>query len=258
MSKQYQIKLFLRQTSNRLLKEYFNSRNITLKFDFENSKETKIDELFEEIISLDRVTQDKINAEFSRINNLCAEPATKTIIQEAKYNSLDLVEQFESLKGAYDKALWIFLNQDKIFQEAETFVNLSNLPTRFFRKIQNMQNLLNVGYSTKISELESAISFYFKNKEGRGTSCEIDFFERNALKYFFCYPEDYSKNELSWKLKQLELIPVNPAFEIIFIYDEAKQTLDSYFQGDKKTDEELKCIFSNLFLGFDKLPEKKR
>lgn len=104
--------------------------------------------------------------------------------------------------------------------------------------------------------LKSHLSNFFYHKEGRGKACAIDYYERDNKHYFFCYPEDYTRSDLDWQSGSLETLERKPAFELIFIYDKKLMHLDSYFEGDKRTDKAPKKIFCCYVLGFEDLPDK--
>jgi len=52
MSRNYSPKTFLRQTPNRILKEYFHSKKLLQDIDFDNLREMDIDSIYEAMENL--------------------------------------------------------------------------------------------------------------------------------------------------------------------------------------------------------------
>jgi hypothetical protein len=71
---------------------------------------------------------------------------------------------------------------------------------------------------------------------------------RNALDYFFAYPEDYARTSSEWNQGALERRSHKPAFEVIAVYSQGQGTLDIFFHGTIKTVRDLQVIFARVIL----------
>jgi len=256
MSRNYSIRNFLRNAPNSLLKQYLEEKNIKHDIDFTKVKETKTLPLFDLITSIENEKlRHEINTDFQSIFQMSYEGGFKKILETARYAGLDLQPVFEKMNGFYEKTFYVFINHKKIFDDAIRFACTDYLSQKYWRKVKNIRPPTLPDFISKTADLESGISEYFCKTEGRGKSCQVDYYNHGTLHYFFCYPEDYSKSELSWVKGKFSKRFVNPAFEIIFVYDEYNGTLDSYFDGLKKTDTKLKEIFIDKVFGMDEIPE---
>ena len=256
MSRIYSIKGFLRNAPNSLLKQYLEEKKIKHDIDFSKTKETKILPLFTLIIAIENEQlRHEIDSDFQSIFQMSYEGGFKKILETARYAGLDLQPFFETMNGFYEKAFYVFMNHRKIFDDAIRFACTDYLSQKYWRKIKNIKPSKNPDYINKVTDLEAGISEHFCKTEGRGKSCQVDHYNQGNLHYYFCYPEDYSKSELSWVKGIFSKRYINPAFEIIFVYDEYNGTLDSYFDGLKKTDTKLKEIFLNKVFGMDEITE---
>lgn len=256
MSRIYSIRDFLRLAPNYMLKQYMNDNNIKHDVDFEKLTATKIEPLFQAITSIeDDHCRKMVDSDFQSIFQMSYEGGFKKILQSANYAGLDLQPDFEKMNGFYEKVFYVFITHRKLFEDALRFACTDYLKKTYWRKIKNVRPANQPNYEKKTKELESGISQFFRKTEGRGKSCTADHYKQGNLHYYFCYPEDYSKSELSWEKGVFAKRVTNPAFEVIFVYDVISETLDSYFDGQKKTDTKLKKIFLDKVLGIDEIPE---
>lgn len=257
MSRQYSLKKFLRVTPNKLIKEYFDRKNITLGINFDKMKETKVEPLCAAIADIDdEVLRKSIDSDFQDIYRMGFEGGIKRILQTASFQDVELHAAFEDLKGFDDKAFYTFLYHPEIFEFASKFACTEYLPSTRWRKVKNIHPFVKPDYEFKANALAEAISEYFYKAEGRGKSCFADYYNQGSEHFYFCYPEDYSRSEIVWENGNHAKRYSSPSFEVIFVYDEDSETLDSFYSGDAKTDKKLKELFVQSVLGMDKLPDK--
>jgi hypothetical protein len=107
--------------------------------------------------------------------------------------------------------------------------------------------------------LAAEVSAVFMRREGRGAYCSVHQYRRRGKEYYFAYPQDHrtTSNEYD-ENGQWTVRPYNPAFEIIFIHDDAQQKLSIWHQGRKDRVKELQVAFAKAVLGHDILPESPR
>jgi len=257
MTRQYTLRKFLRAASNKLIKEYLDRNNIKVDIDFDSMKETKIEPLFLAIAGFeDESLRNSINNDFQDIYRMGFEGGIKRILQTASFQGVELLSLFEEMNGFDEKAFYTFLNHPEIFEFASRFACTEYLPSTRWRKVINITPFVKPNYEAKAEALAEAISEYFYKAEGRGKSCFADYYNQGNEHFYFCYPEDYSRSEIVWENGNHKKHYSSPSFEVIFVYDEDAQTLDSFYLGDAKTDKKLKELFVQSVFGMDKLPDK--
>jgi len=258
MSRNYSIRNFLRNAPNHLIAQYLESHNIKLNIDFSKLKETNIKQVFDAITAIEDDTQQKqIGSDFQAIFQMSIEGGIKQILKAARFAGVELEPIFEHMQGFYEKAFYTFMYHRDIFEASQRFACTDYLPGRYWRKIKNLKPFIKPDFSNKNNTLADAISTYFKKVDGRGKSCLVDYYPQGNLHYYFCYPEDYSKTELLWENGNFRRRNANHAFEVIFVYDADAESLDSFFDGDAKTDKALKGIFAREVLDIESLPDKE-
>lgn len=259
MTRQYSIRTFLRQAPNDLIEQYLISRNIPHGVDFSALKPMQIDPLFDVVTGIeDAAVHAQVDRDFQAIFLLSFEGGIKTILDTGRFAEIDLQPVFEKMKGHYAKAFYTFLNHYDLFLRAHKLARVEYLPTRYWRKVLNLKPLFPPDYAGKCNDLKAAIIEYFCKTEGRGRACHIDYYQQDNLRFYFCYPEDYSKTDTQWEDGEFKPHYYNPSFEVIFVYDTAACSLDSFFfQSSIKVDKKLKELFAKALLGLDKLPERE-
>ena len=103
-------------------------------------------------------------------------------------------------------------------------------------------------------ELASRIGQYFHRTEGRGKNCVVEAYRRGELDYFFAYPEDYSQQTTEWVNGAFARRPHNPAFEVVYVYDQMAGTLDLNFRGLPKVIEPLQGMFAEAIIKLEEMP----
>jgi hypothetical protein len=103
-------------------------------------------------------------------------------------------------------------------------------------------------------ELASRIGNYFHSTEGRGKNCVVEAYRRGELDYFFGYPEDYSQQSMEWVNGDFARRPHNPAFEVVYVYNQRAGTLDLNFRGLPKVIEPLQAMFAEAILKLKEMP----
>ncbi len=257
MPKQYSLKGFLRNADNKHIETYLSENGIAHNLDFSKIKETKIEPIFNFISELSEEIRQKINNDFQDIYSLSYEGGIKIILDVARLSGKELEPVFDKLNGFYDKSFSTFLEHKGIFQTSLIFSRIDNLSSRYWRKIINLPKF-SINFDNLRSPLSDGLRDYFKSKEGRGHSCEIDYYVRDNFHYFYAEPEDYSRNEIEWVKGERKKRSYSPAFEVVFVYNSKEGSLDTYFEGDAKSCKELQKIFAQVMLGIDKLPEENK
>lgn len=246
-SAEYSPRTFLRQSPNALLARYFHGRDLLTDVDIASLNETDIDQIFEAWMLLPDNACAEIDVDFRDVESLANEVGTRTLLEEARYHGLDLGTAFSEMDGFYDRSLWCFLGHKEIFTTAVRFAEVELLPKRYWRKRQ-VPNLAPQLEGDAIAELESNLSAYYREWEGRGQFCKIDLYRR-ARAYLFAYLPDYGRTDIEWEGSGFSRRRHRPSFEIVFVYSQNEGVLEVCADALKKTRNDLQEIFARVILG---------
>lgn len=255
MARHYSTKSFFRNAPNVLLERYFKQHETLTDLDFVNLKEGNPDALFSAWLALDPKTKQKMDSDFQEIFALSCEKGVKAIIDEAEFHDPDglalFTEWLSEKQNHYDKAFSVFLEYPRYWKAALQFFHADSLSN--WRKRKNMPKVAVQCEEANLNQLATLIANYFHHTEGKGKNCFVDPLRRGKLDYFFAYPEDYSQRSNEWVKDQFEPRPHNPAFEIVYVYDQQEGSLDLHYKGNYKAIEPLQLFFAEAILGFDEL-----
>jgi hypothetical protein len=259
MSRNYARNTFLRQTPNRILKEYFARKGLLGAIDFDSLRETEIEPIAEAFDQLDDKQRTDVEAEFSQVYEMACPLGVQVLIEEAGsvYHKLDWAETFEQMENPYEKALFAFMNDRNVFEIAADLAYMDRMGGW-------KQRYVGEGVTPAVEpqdkeNLAKAVCAFYR-KQGRGRRCKVDNYRReNPERHcYFAYPEDYPATEIGYNDKgEFYRWPIKPAFEVIFVYQPGNGFLYVRAKGKGEDKEKLQEIFCQNILGLDQLPDKK-
>src|SRR5580704_13964674 len=109
MAYHYTLINFVRQASNALLAEYFESKGIDLGIDHKGLKPRNFEPITDAIERLREGEQTEVNRDFQKVAALGDKAGVMQIVQEARFNSLDLATGLQIQKSLLDQAFWTYL-----------------------------------------------------------------------------------------------------------------------------------------------------
>ena len=252
----YDPRKVLRETDNLVLKEFFGREGILGDVDFENRKETEVEDIFEKLLKLEPLAWKKIDSVFRRVYELACENGIIRLIEEAKDFGLKLNEELEELRGKYNKAFRVFMEHPNVFESAEV--------TQFLYSLQGWKQKDGLPKEPpnlnekNIRMLESELRDYFVDKEGRGNRCKVEHHNKGDRTYICAYPENYSMLEISYdKDSQLDRTYRKPVIEIYFLYNDTEGSLSVKTRGGYQKKDDLLRIFIKSILGPEYLPPER-
>lgn len=252
MPSQYAPKHFLRQVHPGLLQRYFSARSALGNLDWASMEEgdTDVEAVFAAWHALPEQTAQEIEQEFRDVHDLASAEGMRTILEEGQYHSTDLTAELDAHSGFIDKVMHVFLNHRRIFNVACYFDHADALSGRSWHKRKEMPRKKPDVSQGVLDQFGEAIKSYFQETQGRGEHCHVDtYFRGRRRNYFFAYPQDYADTYVGYDGDgTFRRRPHNPAFEIVFVYDENEGTLDLFVQGDKKVRQDLQKLFSRIIL----------
>jgi hypothetical protein len=234
----YTLNSFVRQASNGLLADYFEGKSIDLGIDVKSLKPRKFEPIIDATSYLSDEQRATLDRDFREVAGLGNKVGIQQIIDEARFQEVELGDEFCGQPSFVNKSFWAFLNARPVFEAASRFA-VPYLQGRYWKRRLPLTSAPGIDPSDRVAPLEAALSRYFQKEEGRGKACKVEYQARRPLHWFHGFPEDFSTAPLAWSGRDLAPHPYHPAFEVIFVYDEVEGALDIYFEGGKKTVERL-------------------
>ncbi|MGD1041496.1 MAG: hypothetical protein ABR913_00365 [Sedimentisphaerales bacterium] len=260
MSRNYAPKAFLRQTPNRILKEYFHRKNLLGEIDFDTLGETEIDTIYAAMENLPDKERNSVEADFRQINEMSCEVGVRVLIEEAEsvFHKLNVSANLAGMKNHYERAFWIFLNHPEVFGIACDLAYMDGLGSWRSHKV-------GAGIAPAVTEqdkgkLAEGVSKFYQ-KQGRGKRCHVDNYLRQQPERhcYFVYPEDFATTEIGYDDKgEFYHRLRKPAFEVIFVYRPDSGVLEVSAKGKKEEIAELQEIFCKTILGLEGLPNLEK
>lgn len=256
MAVHYQPKTFLRQTSNRILKEYFERFEGFKDFDWDQITEHEIDGTYACWQGLPEDQRLEVERTFEDVEGIANEEGMKALLDEGTFHELDLGPELGQQKSYRDKALRVAIRHPRVFEVAKTIHRAHTLSTRYWKHRGNMPRVEPNVSPEAVARFGQAISDYFQRAEGRGQQCTVDAYLRlKRYHYFFAYPDNYADTYMGHVQGQFIRRPQRPTFEIVFLYDPVDATLDVYAHGGKDVQRELEILFCRTLLEQELPPE---
>ena len=199
--------------------------------------------------------QDDISEEFQSLYSRTDDGGfVKAILDEAKFHGIDpdLPERFHEMRSHLERAFWVFLHRkEQYWDGANVFWRVDKLAPGQWQKRGKLPARPGPLDDSAVENLRQALIEYFKTNEARGRNCQIEAYRRDAAEIFYAYPEDYKKTVSEFIGDKLEKRTIQPAFEIIFVHNDDRRTLDIHIEGDSATTAKLQVIFARSVLGED-------
>jgi hypothetical protein len=249
MSEPYSPKQFFRNVYNIFLIQYFEKNNIDFPLDLYAIKEKQVDVIFDAFLTLDDNTRHKIESDFQKIHALATDAGIISLIEEAKeFENHQFIDSLQGISGLHGKAMWAFNDSPEYWQGASMLYQTRIIPSSYWTKINQLPELEQPFTNNDIELLAQAIGEYFFKNEGRGKQCKIDHYKRGKNDYFFAFPEDFAKTAIEWVDNDLQSLPHQMAFEIVFVHCEHMATLDLYARKNAKNIPHLQELFALYIL----------
>lgn len=249
MAEPYSPKQFFRNVYNIFLIQYFEQNNIDFPLDLYAIEEKQVDVIFDAFLTLDDNTRHKIESDFQKVHALATDAGIISLIEEAKeFENHQFIDSLQGISGLHGKAMWAFLDSPEYWQGASMLYQTRIIPSSYWTKINQLPELEQPFKGNDIELLAQAIGEYFFKNEGRGKQCKIDQYKRGKNDYFFAFPEDFAKTAVEWVDNDLQSLPHQMAFEIVFMYCEHTATLDLYARKNAKSIPQLQELFALYIL----------
>jgi hypothetical protein len=253
----FNAKRVLRQTSIALLRQLVTEHAGVLSISWDQLAQTQIDGLFHALQTLPEGPREEIEAILRDLDDIAHEDGIRVMIEEGDFRGVDIHGQFEVMQSQFDQAAWVLLHHPQIWSAAMTFARADGLPGgRSWRRRSGLPAVVPKTDDAHKAALASALSAFFREREGRGHHAHVDHIHREGqLDYFHVYLSDYAATHINFDDQgQLCRTPERRVFEVVFAYSRNSGTLDLFAKGGSKVVESLQQIFCRVILGAELPP----
>jgi len=262
MASNFDPKRVLRQISNDLLKDLFESHHHELELPWDQLDETEVDPIFHAWQDLPEADCRAIEIVLHEINDMAqGDEGTRAICEEAiRQDRQDLVDELDGYESRHDKAVWTYIKATDVWSLAVRFARADSLSRgRYWIKRCGLPAIEPNVRRENTMKLEEALSAFFLATQARGRHCHIEHYVRaSGLDYFFAYLDDYADIYVTLdEVGAFDRRPERRAFELVMVYDRTHGTLDMYVRGGKKVYIPLQEIFCRVILGEEIGPENR-
>ncbi len=250
-------KAFLRHAPNRLLRQFFEKREELANFDWKSLKtESQIEPLYEAMLQMPDASRQVVEGIFRQINNLSHQAGIETLLGEAEHQLLDLRPAFDQMKGFEEKGLWTQIHHEKVVRVAGYFQHADFLNTGSWKTRTGIPGIVPLVLPDDLKRLEQELSKFYLAKEGRGKHCKAENYLRNRrFHYYFVYLQDFGEIYTGYDTKgEFERKMHQPAFEVVFRYDDKDGVLETFAKGTKDFVESVQEMFCKTILQCDLPP----
>jgi hypothetical protein len=248
------IRQFLRRAPREWMKRYFRKLDVLGDFNWDSITIRNIEPLFDAWNALDEAIKVRMGEDFNHLH-LLGTPVGKTaIIDEAQFHPVPdpstVAPALAQLPDPLSCAFWTFLERPDLWNGAILFSVADLKPKRWWKKRLYLPKLGREPTRGDAGALAAAVSEVFMRREARGAHCVVYPYRRRNKEYYFTYPQDHRSTSNEYDDEgQWTKRPYNPAFEVIFIHDDAEQSLMIWHQAPVDRIKDLQVAFAEAVLG---------
>jgi len=262
MAKSFDPKYILRQVSNHLLRDLFESHQHELDVPWDDLGETEVDPIYTEWQDLPEAECRAIEIVLHEVNEMASgDEGKKVILEEAqRQGNQQLIADLEGYQSRHDCAVWTYLRATNVWNLAVRFARADSLAHgRYWIKRCDIPSKTPRTRPEKLRELQTAFAAFFHETQARGRHCQIEHYRRaSGADYFFAYLDDYADTYVTLDDRgAFDRRPERRAFEVVLVYDRAHGTLELYAKGGKKVYIPLQEIFCRVILEEEIGPENR-
>jgi hypothetical protein len=259
---QYNPRNFLRQLTPDLLRQYFTFREIQLEVNWDAPSNKFVELVYQACQGLADEVRETVDSDFQGIHALSTEAGHNALIEESlHYRKMDLNVKLEGLEGYHQRAIWVFLNEPKIFHVASNMNWADNLSSRYWRHRIGLPKQQPDILQDNRDRFARAVGRFYWNREGRGgrdgENCGLELYlRRERFHYIFLHPQDHTRSIIEYPQPgKFKRRAVSGSIEVIFVFDPVDGALDVYADGEVKVKRELQALFGQVMLGVELGPE---
>lgn len=212
------------------------------------------------ITEADTGLRERILQDFMDVNDLADDAGLTALAISARLRPqpIDLWDHLHLLEGSHGKALAVLCHWPDIFHHALRYRRVEAIAEHRWYKTGRIEEAIPNFSPAAQDQLAEVIGQHYLQL-GRGRGCAVDVETRGDESYIFVYLEDYARRRMAFDEQHALIVEtVRPAFEVIFVYQTALQTVDFFSPGNKLERQQVLKAFGRVMLGVELYPEDRR
>jgi hypothetical protein len=188
------------------------------------------------------------------ISELADSRGLRLLIDELRDQHPQRLDELSNYKSLADKALWVYLECPKAFEQAAIFHRAESLRGgQFANRWNSMPKRSLEICDDKLAKLREAVRKFYWNRELRGEVCEVHHYRRvGDTDFFFAYLPDWPDKLLAFDTEgQLAPREESLAFNNVFVFDPKDGSVELIAKGGLKVQQQLRKAFCKAILDID-------
>ncbi len=250
MKRHFHPRAVLRHLPAALLRRFCEGEQLDLDIDPAEA-EVDVEAVFAGWLGLPDRPRRQFEWMLREVDDMADPVAVRLLAEEAVFQSAPLPADLDATYGLHAVVLWAWLNRPTVFHHVRLLRRADLLPGRYWHRSTGLPAEPPDHSPEVLQDLKVGVGEYLRREQGRAQRCSLEYHERGTgERYYFLYPDDYTRTHVGHdEFGKLHRIPVKPAFEVVFAFDPAAGTLDTYCPGPKAVRQDLEARFCDLVVG---------
>ena len=188
------------------------------------------------------------------ISELADSRGLRLLIDELRDQHPKRLDEFANYKSLADKALLVYLEFPKVFEQSAIFHRTESLRNgQFANRWNSMPKCPLQVNEDKLDQLRQALRRYYWKRELRGEVCEVHHYRRlGDTDFFFAYLPDWPDKLLAFDSEgQLTPRQESFAFNNVFVFDPKDGSVELIAKGGLRVQQQLRKAFCKSLLDID-------
>jgi hypothetical protein len=237
-------------TPNALLRQFFAQLGLTLwSLNWDRLGERQVEPILTALRWLPESQQELAEASLRNVFELACETGLEALRDVAGDRGADgLFARGPDYGTPYQRAMWMWLNQPDLFDQALLVHQVEHLA--FWRKRNDLPQVEPRTDAETLEWLARELSELLTREQGRGRQCTVEHLRRSdGTDYYFAYADDFPHALMVHDADgTLTSRTVRRTFEIIFAYDRDAGTLELFAKVPTRLKSKLEEIFGWIVL----------
>lgn len=254
MAKPFDPRKILKHIANPLLREFFARRGELGDVPWDELTEHKIEPVFEAWQKLPDAAQLEVQVIFRDIHELADHRGVAAMAELVREKCPERAEEFAAQSGEADKAMWMYLNVPKLFEEAALFAQADTLAIgRYWEKRNGLPKQTLAVNKEMVDRLATGLTEFYGPLQMRGRFCKVAHYPRNGgAEYFFAYLDDYPGKHVMFDDDGQPTMQAGCyAFENVFVYNSGEGTMEIFAPGGRLVRVPLEAVFCKAVLDIE-------
>jgi hypothetical protein len=251
MSRVFSIRIVLRQTPNRLTRQFLaRLGHLDLEIPWDELGERDIEPIVDALNTLTGPEFDAVEGVLHAVFDLaCATGVAAVREMRACLNDGELGELPQDA-GLYEQVMWAWIHWPDAVEQALLIHQIDRL--NWWRRRNDLPQRPPDTSPDTLARLGREISSLLRQAEGRGRNCTVEAFARRGTTCYFAFPDDFVLNVTAHD-DDGHLAPrtFRRTFTMVFAYDPLEGSLELYAKVGAGLKLELERLFAQVVSGIE-------